>query len=146
LGIDATAPGSAVEPGYRPSEVVSTELAAPAKADANTGRSLREMYGLTLADKGLIRADDVTIEVVDPRTPAAQAGLQAGDVIQEINGVKITNQQRALTYLRDSVPWGQKLKLQVRRGLPHPYSSHPRLDLYVGSLSPHKAQDIGCTI
>ena len=28
----------------------------------------------------------------------------------------------------------------------HPFSSHPRLDLFVGSLSPHKMADVGCTI
>ena len=38
------------------------------------------------------------------------------------------------------------MRLSVRRGLPHPYASHPRLDLFVGSLSPHKMADIGCTI
>ena len=36
--------------------------------------------------------------------------------------------------------------MTVRRGLPNPYASHPRLDLFVGSLSPHKMADIGCTI
>ena len=37
-------------------------------------------------------------------------------------------------------------KLTLRRGLPHPYASHPRLDLFVGSLSPHTLQNMGCTI
>ena len=31
-------------------------------------------------------------------------------------------------------------------GLPHPYSSHPRLDLFVGSSSPHPMSEFGCTI
>lgn len=154
LGIETTAPGSAVEPGFRSQDVLSTELATPAAkpelrktADEKTlPPSLREMYGLTLADSGLLREGDVTIEVVDPRTPAAKARLQPGDVLLEIGGVKITSRPRALTYLTESVEWGKPLKLVVRRGVPQPYSSHPRLDLYVGSLSPHKAQEIGCTI
>jgi len=34
----------------------------------------------------------------------------------------------------------------VRRGLPEPYCGHPRLDLMVGSSSPHPMADFGCTI
>jgi cbb3-type cytochrome oxidase cytochrome c subunit len=32
------------------------------------------------------------------------------------------------------------------RGLPQPYCSHPRLDLFVGTGSPHPASEFGCTI
>lgn len=144
-GIDATAPGSAVEPGYRPVEPVAVKLSTPAEAP-KANSTLREVYGLTLAAQGLVSASDVTIEVVDPRTRAARAGLLPGDVLREINGVKITGRDRAETYLLSSVKWGQTLNVEVRRGVPQPFSSHPRLDLFVGSLSPHKAQDIGCTI
>ena len=42
--------------------------------------------------------------------------------------------------------WGQPVTIKVQRGVPHPFSSHPRLDLFVGSLSPHKMGDVGCTI
>ncbi len=38
------------------------------------------------------------------------------------------------------------MALEIRRGLPHPYSTHPRLDLYVGSRSPHPLPEFGCTI
>ena len=31
-------------------------------------------------------------------------------------------------------------------GLPHPYRSHPRLDLFVGPSSPHPMGEFGCTI
>ncbi|MHC4179664.1 MAG: hypothetical protein ACYSWU_19300, partial [Planctomycetota bacterium] len=31
-------------------------------------------------------------------------------------------------------------------GLPHPYRSHPRLELFVGSMSPHPMTEFGCTI
>ncbi len=30
--------------------------------------------------------------------------------------------------------------------MPHPFASHPRLDLFMGSLSPHKKETVGCTI
>jgi cytochrome c2 len=154
LGIEATAPGSAVEPGYKSQQQLTLQLATPKEppqpAKQKDGTSvpvtLREVYGLELAEEGLLDADDVTVEVVEPRTAAANALLIPGDVIQTIGGVKIVSRERALDYLLKSVKWGQPLQLGVRRGLPHPYSSHPRLDLYVGSLSPHKINDVGCTI
>jgi len=37
------------------------------------------------------------------------------------------------------------VELTVRRGLPQPYATHPRLDLYVGSLSPHPLAVFACT-
>ena len=46
----------------------------------------------------------------------------------------------------DNATWGQTVELTVQRGLPHPYSSHPRLDLFVGSLSPHPIATFGCSI
>jgi mono/diheme cytochrome c family protein len=53
---------------------------------------------------------------------------------------------RALHYLLQTPNWGQPLQLAIRRGMPHPYSSHPRLDLFLGSLSPHPTGKFGCTI
>ena len=41
---------------------------------------------------------------------------------------------------------GEDMELTVRRGLPHPYVSHPRLDLFVGSLSPHPQAVFACTV
>jgi cytochrome c551/c552 len=164
--IDRTAPGSAVEPGYDTRESVILQLATPAEApqapaslekdkDAQIKYLLKEAYGLELSQRGLFAQDDVTIEVVWPRTLGAKAGLQPGDIIRYIGKpdpidpgqqIKIVDKQRAVTYLLESVTWGQPLTLQISRGLPHPYSSHPRLDLFVGSLSPHKMNDVGCTI
>ncbi len=42
--------------------------------------------------------------------------------------------------------WGKPIALKIRRGLDQPFTSHPRLDLFVGSTSPHKKGDMGCTI
>ena len=44
------------------------------------------------------------------------------------------------------VTWGQPVTLNIRRGLDQPFTSHPRLDLFVGPNSPHKKGDMGCTI
>ncbi|HUY34832.1 MAG TPA: hypothetical protein VMV69_18950 [Pirellulales bacterium] len=165
-GIEKTAPGSAVAPGYESTHLVddvklATPIEAPRltdddsevlqKGDAGSTEEkiqlkLDHAYGLQLAKQGLFDRNDATISVVRPDSFAADAQLLTGDVIEMINGVKIIDRPRALHYLLENVHWGRPLLLQIRRGIPQPYSSHPRLDLFVGSLSPHKVGDVGCTI
>jgi cytochrome c551/c552 len=175
-GIDKTAPGSAVAPGYEPTHLIDgVKLATPIEAPTLTEDDeplleeaaakvrwtaqkeqvkkektiqlkLDHAYGFELAEQGVFERNDATISVVRPKTAAADALLEPGDVIAMINDVKIIDRDRALKYLLETVDWGRPLTLQIRRGIPHPYSSHPRLDLFVGSLSPHKLGDVGCTI
>ena len=52
----------------------------------------------------------------------------------------------ARQYLLRSVEPDTTVEVTVLRGLPHPYASHPRLDLFVGSLSPHTLARMGCTV
>jgi cytochrome c551/c552 len=172
-GIDKTAPGAALQPGYEPIQALTLTLATP-KTDPNEVKpaatkpadakakdkpasdktaeakpepaTLTQVYGMKLADKGLIDPADVTVEVVWPETAAARAELLPGDVVTHINDVKMLDKSKAMTYLLGSVDWGKPLTIKVRRGVPHPFSTHPKLDLFVGSLSPHKMGDIGCTI
>ncbi len=160
-GIDKTAPGSAIEPGYVPEQSIEIALQTPAAApevmaDASAAstatkeelyiRALKDAYGLQLAAEGLLDPAEATISVVRPEMAGAKANLQVGDTITSVNGAKVYDRRAVYGYLLETVQWGQPLKLVVRRGLPSPYSSHPRLDLFVGSLSPHKMADIGCTI
>ena len=153
-GIESTAPGSAVAPGFPEQEpIVSLAIQTPSsppaseQSDAVTTQSL---YGFKLSQYGLIQPNDVLVEFVWPRSIAAKAGLQAGDVITHIlvggRNEKLVSRADALRYLTRQVPWGESLELTIRRGYPHPFSSHPRLDLFVGSMSPHKKQEMGCTI
>ncbi|MBI3466268.1 MAG: c-type cytochrome, partial [Planctomycetes bacterium] len=114
--------------------------------DELTEGYIEQHYGLLLADRGMLADDDVTVAGVRPESPAAKAGLLAGDVLYRISDVEITDKQLAHRYLLDSVRWGEPISITLRRGLPHPYSTHPRLDLFVGSLSPHNINDFGCTI
>ncbi len=106
---------------------------------------LAKLYGFRLSDEGLINADDATVSVVLPETRAAIAGLTTADVIEFVGDAKIHDQEAAHRYLLDRSDW-TPVTLTIRRGLPHPYSSHPRLDLFVGSLSPHAMGKFGCTI
>jgi len=155
--IDKTAPGGLPAYPARPENLLTIPLKTPAEAPAaliasppteakERARWVETLYGLQLADRGLMKATDVTISVARNVTPAADAGLQVGDVIKEINGVIISDHEAAYRGLLSGIDWGKPLTLKIERGLPHPFSSHPRLDLYLGSLSPHKMQNMGCTI
>lgn len=152
-GIDKTTSGSTAEPAYRGESLVSVQLATPAKPPhpgagqgSATEPDLDRLYGLALAPRGILDPRAPTIGLVRPKTAAAQADLQVGDVIEQIDDVVVASRDEAVTRLRAPAKWGQALRLQIRRGLPHPYSSHPRLDLFVGSHSPHPAATFGCTI
>ncbi len=76
----------------------------------------------------------------------AAPGINAGDVIEQFDGDPVVDADKTLFRLLDAAEAGQPVTLTLRRGLPHPYTTHPRLDLYVGSLSPHKVADFACTI
>lgn len=85
-------------------------------------------------------------------------GLEVGDVIVSVDGNVIETPDalarrllkiRPDVYLEDELtfePIVPTVTLTVKRGLSHPFVSHPRLDLYVGSLSPHTVSDFACTI
>ena len=152
--MDKTAPGSASEPACLAEEVLTVELATPSEPpepeeDGQGGTSqptLETVYGMALARRGILEHEAATVGLVLPRTPAANAQLVVGDVIVEINRRRIADRAEAARYLLEEVEWGRPLVLDIRRGLPHPFSSHPRLDLFVGPLSPHPVVDFGCTI
>jgi mono/diheme cytochrome c family protein len=158
--IDKSAAGPGSLPAYppRPHEFVALTVKTPAEAPEELKKgapkdekalrdALWQVYGLQLADQGLLDARDVTVSVVKPESPAAEAQFQIGDVLYYVNDVDVANERNLVyRYLLDSVAWGKPLTVRVNRGLPHPFSSHPRLDLFVGSLSPHKMMDMGCTI
>ena len=101
---------------------------------------------MQLADTGIFSPSDVTIAAVYPRTTAAAAGLIGGDVIEAIDAAPVSKPAAATDNLLTQANWGKPLKLAIRRGVPQPYATHPRLDLFVGSLSPHPVSKFGCTI
>ena len=119
--------------------------------------SLQALFGLRLAPRGVFAADDPTVSVVLPAEPtpvddepepssaAARAGLLSGDVIEEVNGRRITAASMVFDALLETPQWGGPLALKIRRGVPQPYSTHPRLDLFVSDSSPHPMKTFGCT-
>jgi len=150
-GIEKSAPGTPSDPAYPHQESIALRLATPASAAAtatgsDTNARLEASYGFSLADRGLFDADDPTVNFVRDGSPAAIAGLQPGDVIESVEGGRTLGVTMVATALLDSPIWGRPVELNVRRGVPQPYASHPRLDLFVGSTSPHPMQSFGCTI
>src|SRR6187401_1469514 len=136
--IDKTAAGSATEPAYpsipRGERDRIVQLGTPEKqpkeaTSDDQNDALAAIYGIILARSGQVDPNAVTVQVVVPKSLAAIAGLQTGDVLLEANGGPIDSQEAAFHYLIGIVEWGKPIKLQIRRGLDQPYTSHPRLDL-----------------
>ncbi len=148
-GMDKSQPGAPTEPGYPEAETIEVAL-APAKPSGESSGDgndrLEAIYGLRLASSGLFHADDPTIGVVVPESPAAVAGLQSGDVITSIDGGKVLSRDAAESVMVEVSGQEKSLSIAVRRGVPQPYSTHPRLDLFVGDSSPHPMKNFGCTI
>ncbi len=151
--MDKTAPGSAVAAGFESTHRLTLALVFPKMAKDAEGKEFalsaplsEQVVGLSIAQRGQYNDKDAAVDVVWPNSPAALAGLKAGDVIEWIGDAKISDPKRAQSYLLDNAQPGSTLSLRIRRGAPQPFSSHPRLDLFVGSLSPHKMGDFGCTI
>ncbi|MCA9260421.1 MAG: PDZ domain-containing protein, partial [Planctomycetales bacterium] len=147
--ISKTAPGTATDPLYPTLTDAERNLelimqASDEELDAES--DLRAVYGLALTDESLVDGADVTVQYVLPDSLAAQAGLMSGDVVETINGQGVQTSKAAqelLTTMRES---GEAIRIAVKRGLEHPFTAHPRLDLYLTDLSPHPEKIVGCTI
>jgi S1-C subfamily serine protease len=63
---------------------------------------------------GLDRAQGALVEIVYPETPAAQCGLRVNDVILEINGSAIRNENHLINMVA-AMPAGQRIRLHVWR-------------------------------
>lgn len=123
--------------------------------NSETAPTLEAIYGLRLAERGILVDNAPTVELIRPRSPAAWAKLSVGDVILEINGEPVHAIAEARARLLRAASTenetedeedGIAVELEIRRGLPQPYTPHPRLNLFVGSLSPHPLSEFGCTI
>src|SRR5207237_3662029 len=78
---------------------------------------------------GLDRAQGALVETVYAETPAATAGLRTNDVVLQIHGVAIRNENHFISMI-SGLPAGQRIRLQVwreRRSMP--------LDAVVGDWS-----------
>jgi S1-C subfamily serine protease len=63
---------------------------------------------------GLDRVQGALVETVYPETPAAAAGLRGNDVILQVDGVPIRNENHLINLI-SALPVGQTARLQVWR-------------------------------
>ena len=154
--ISQTAAGTASEPAYPTLPEAERNLTltlqtpdSPPDAESTPDKAarLRIAYGLVLSGDSLVGyGDAVLVHYVLPESLAAQAGLESGDVIVEAGDVPVYEPAEVEAFLLEQVKWGEPTKLKIRRGLDHPYTTHPRLDLYLSDSSPHPEKVMGCTI
>ena len=169
--IEKTLPGAPTVGAFMAMRELTLRLTVPAPfeslsdddGDSATGSidAVKDRFGIELAQRGLVRDHDVTVQFIAPESSAAMAevvgsesdaespplnGLRLGDVITRINGDKIIRRDQVALFLNNEVEEETTIDVTVRRGLPHPFASHPRLDLFVGSLSPHAMAIYGCTV
>jgi cytochrome c2 len=151
LGMDRALPGAPTDPAYPHEDRVFVNLKPRTPAPQDDGQpakpTFENAYGMKIADAGLLNENDVTV-VVFPRSPAAEAGVRTADVLAAVNGTKVIDPAAAERMLLDAVDWKNPtpIAVEIRRGLPHPYSAHPRLDLFGSDSSPHAFGKFGCTI
>src|SRR3954471_14407242 len=62
----------------------------------------------------ILPAEGTAIDKVEPSSPAAKAGLQPGDVIRGVNGVRIFNTAPVMEQISKNA--GSEISLQVERG------------------------------
>jgi S1-C subfamily serine protease len=63
---------------------------------------------------GLDRAQGALIESIYPETPAAAAGLKPGDVVLDVDGTTIRDENHFITFI-SALPAGQRVRLKVWR-------------------------------
>jgi len=79
------------------------------------GMHLATSFEATDAERlGLDRAIGAWVDKVYPDTPAAQAGLRTNDVVLQVDGVTIRNENHFINLVSDMAP-GRRVKLQVWR-------------------------------
>ncbi len=146
--ISQTAPGTASEPAYPTLPIDQRELVidlqTPEAAPAE-GATIRDVYGLVL-EAGVMNYADVTVHYVLPESLAAKAGLESGDIIRMAGDQNVYDPETVESYLLERSHWGELAGLSILRGFDHPFTSHPRLDLFLTDSSPHPEKDLGCTI
>jgi cytochrome c2 len=152
--IAKTAPGTATDPLYPTLPDAERQrtvtLATPDEQPAQ-GATVLDVYGMKLTDEQIIEYNDPTVRnvmvhFVIPESAAARAGIQGGDVLQSIDGSPMSTVKAAEQTLLSLVKWGSTVPVELYRGLDHPFTAHPRLDLFLTDSSPHPQKDIGCTI
>jgi serine protease Do len=84
-----------VKIGEQPANLSELSSAAPAQSNSDLGLQLGDLNNQRARQYDLAEKSGAVVLQVNPNSPAAQAGLQQGDVITRINGQKIANASEA---------------------------------------------------
>ena len=101
--------------------VYSTDIDAPVQhavellGGGRIGAAVRDVTAGDVSEHKLAGESGAVVTDVDDDTPAAEAGLRAGDVIVELDGVRVRS-ARHLTRLVQETPSGRKVATVVSRG------------------------------
>lgn len=103
-----------------PMDQVASALPA-LSADGGFARTLLGIHYVSLADlqstrplAGALVTSLSEAPAVAPRSPAATAGVQAGDIIEAINGITVTDDRSVSLLVQEHTP-GERITLQLRR-------------------------------
>lgn len=91
------------------------ETAQPAAAMDRLGLTVRELNQELAARMGIKETKGVVVAEVKPGGPAEEAGIARGDIVREINGVKVVTAD-AYEKVVAAVPKGGVIRLLLRRG------------------------------
>jgi serine protease Do len=95
---------------------IMEELKAKGKVERNfwTGIDIQPVDARIARYFNLAKAEGVIVSDVKEKSPAEKAGLKAGDIIMEVNGVKIQDQKTIVALFQEARA-GDTMKLKVYR-------------------------------
>src|SRR5215216_73632 len=116
IGInDAIRPGGNSDGNVGIGFAIPIDLAARSAAAIAQGKQVQTGYlGVSAADPGG-NQDGALVQDVVSGSPAAKAGLQAGDLVTAVDGQAVQNSGEMVARIRDHKP-GDKVSLTVNRG------------------------------
>jgi len=124
-------------------EDVTVALVLPNSLAATAEPSLSEARTSKATGEALRRS---ILTVSNSDEPLPPPGVTVGDTILSVNGNFVDSPAEVERMLLTTAEFGKPMEIEIRRGFANPYTSHPRLDLFVGSTSPHKLQTFACTV
>ena len=149
MGMDRALPGAPTKPAFPANHPEKLEIATPAKppASGKDGQppTLDSVYGFGSPTPGVFNPSDVTVGAVYPLTPAAVAGLAAGDVIQFVGDARVLRPDQVRRLHARQCGVGQSHSRCPRRAACRiPMRVIRGWTLYLGSISPHPVERFDC--